>query len=189
MSIYQLRYLGLRCNLNIMPNQSGKIALILIIIMLSLGALGYYIFSQNFKTDKIIGSTQDPDSDSQTYTSKDFQMTLKVPEDYKVRDAFPILDIYKDDQVISIVRNGTNYQNIEEYLKDFDQKRKVNDSNRTREDRNDYEIIKRNIKGPDGDELRVIYLYIDNAVYIFSTSDESLYPILDQIVQSFEYKP
>lgn len=185
-----------------MLNQSGKIVLVLALFLLLLGT-GAYFFYPSFKSQKYT----DPSSSSlivnnkaseemnistdgtKDYASQDFKMTLKVPGNFEIEDSFPIFYLKNGTQMIEIIRNGTNFENLNDYLQDFDSKRSVKEVNTVEENISDYSVVSREtVDEGSGLKQKSYYLYTDNYVYIFSTSDEILYPVLDQMVQSFEYK-
>lgn len=185
-----------------MLNESGKIVLVLVLLLLLFGAV-VYLLSPSLKKQgyiektpgSLIKTVADEEANklselTKDYYSKNFKMKIASPGNFQVEDNFPIFVFSNGLKKIDIARNGTNFNTLAEYIKDFDIKRKVREVNRQEKTINNYPVLEREIAydGKDSQQ-KSIYLYIDNYVYIFSTSDESLYPILDQIVESFEYKP
>lgn len=188
-----------------MPNQSGRIVLVLILILLVAGTLFYFFFPSLKKDIDYIEqapdlTTQQPPTISQdsnessnqakTYFSENFDFNITPPIGFRIEDNFPILTLNDGTNKIEIVRNGTNFDNLERYIQDFDSKRKIQIISSQQKNINNYPVLERIIGYEDQKgQQKSIYLYVDNYVYIFTTKKDSLYPVLDQIVQSFEYKP
>lgn len=183
-----------------MPNQSGKIILVLILIVLILGAAAYFYSALFVNKDHSNASALPVISDKKSlasgrtpersYTSDSFQMAIMVPEGFNIEDDFPLFAVKEGNRRVEVVRNGTNFQNLEEYIKDFDKKRNVREVKREEKALANYPQLARELSYGDSSEVqKSIYIYVDNSVYIFSTTDKSLYHVLDQIVQSFKYEP
>jgi hypothetical protein len=91
---------------------------------------------------------------------------------------------------IRIVRNRTNFTNLEDYITDFDAKRHLIVSDLSRVSIGGYDALSRIVEFPDEKMIRkVYYIFVDYTVYIFATSSQTLYDDLDQIAQSFQYIP
>lgn len=185
-----------------MPNQSGKIVLVLVLLILVFGAAIYFFLpllkqesSEQVALSLVTPKNTSPEASLSSimhkeYFSEDFKMKVISPDGFQVIDSFPSLSFNSKDKKIEIIRNGTNFDNLEDYIEEFDAKRRVEELSREEELLENYPVIKREVIYKD-DKIKQLsyYLYVENFVYIFSTSDKSLYPVLDQIVQSFEYKP
>lgn len=178
-----------------MPSQSGKIVLVLVLLLLLIGAVIYFLIP-GFKKQEFIEQMPKSNEASESskltkdFYSKDFKIVLNIPDEFQVEDNFPRLIIKNGSKKIEVIRNGTNFSNLTEYIKDFDKKRKLKIFEEKFLKISSYPVIARELIYEDSeDKQKSVYLYTNNFVYIFSTSDEALYPVLDQIVQSFEYKP
>lgn len=185
-----------------MPNQSGRIVLVLALFLLLVGVAVYFflpVFKKEYTeqtpnpSGQPYGNFKEASKSSQPtkdYYSKNFKMKIASPSNFQVEDNFPIFVFSDGMKKIDIVRNGTNFNTLAKYIKDFDVKRKVREINMQEKTINNYPVVEREIAYDEkGSQQKSIYLYVNNYVYIFSTSDKSLYSVLDQIVQSFEYKP
>lgn len=184
-----------------MPNQSGKIILVLVLFLIVLGAATYFFipsFKQEYKeqmstyspaplvnTNKI-----DSPGEMKDYYSKDLKMSIQIPQKFNIDEKPAILKLKSGKELIEITRNITEYADLKEYLVFFDSKRNLTIQNENQIEVKSYEAMKRELKYKSSNQSEMaIFVYVDNYVYIFSTSDEALYPVLDQIVESFEYKP
>ena len=177
-----------------MKKKNSKISLTLIIIILiSFIILVYYITRQVNNYQPVSYDQPTPaktQASNQIYKSKNLKFTINVPSNFQTEDTGIVVTLFKNKEKIDIIRNGTNYSNLEDYIRYFDSKRTLNS----------YEIRKLIINGNEA-RSRVItfpqekvtqksyYIYINNSVYILSTRSQSLYSDLDQIAQSFCYEP
>jgi hypothetical protein len=187
-----------------MPNQSGKIILVLILVLLILGAGTYFslpIFKkQAYQESYVAPPVSTPQAfqeDSKSadltkgYYSKALKISFNIPEGSTVDEKHSYLIIILPNGNISMTFNGTNYENAKEYFDDLKQRNKITPLSYLEGDRKGYSYVL--ISDEDVDEKlkteKTYFVYADHGIYAFSTSDEVLYPVLDQIVQSFEYKP
>lgn len=184
-----------------MLNQSGKIVLVLILLLLVIGALVYF-FLPVFKRQEY----QEPVSTPLTspypkeaskssvlikdYYSKVLKISFKVPTNAEVSEKNSYLLITLPIGKISITFNGTNFGNIREYFNDLKKKNKITPLSYLEGDVNGYNFVMISDEelGNESKMVKTYFIYSNNRIFAFSTSDEALYPVLDQIVQSFEYK-
>lgn len=130
-------------------------------------------------------------SQPKTHRSEVLKFTITVPSQFSIKDEKirVIISNLEGDMIIS--RNGTQFDSLEEYIKDFDIKHKTTPSNEQKISVGNFSAVSRVIKypgsNPSGDKIYLVYT--GDAVYQFSTSSESLYPDLDQIAQTFKYTP
>lgn len=156
-------------------NKNSKLFIVLLLVIL-VGITIIFVFNYVIK-----GS-------SKIYHSNDLQFTIMVPFSFSVNDNSVQVDLVSSQGEISIVRNGTNYPDLKSYIVDFDSKRKLTSSNASYLSVNSDDALSRIVDYPDQKIKQKVYMiYVDNAVYIFSTDSPDLYDELDQIAKSFRY--
>ena len=158
--------------------------------MLILAAIvtgGYLTYERYFlKTEQIEESLRvtSPTPSFKSFKSSNLNLSLELPANLQVEDgSTSILISFNDSQIVA-VRNGTNYESLNDYI--TNSKSNLNNSIENRETLviNGHQSVKGNI----GKE-KLYLIYVDHAVYIISTSDTSRYNDLDQIAKSFRYTP
>lgn len=123
-----------------------------------------------------------------TYYSKSKKFTINVPNYFKITDEDMEITLEKGDSTISVTKNGTNFDNLSDYIKYFDSKRTVISSNTVFLTINGNKAISRIVEFPvQNTTQKSYYIYVDNSVFILSTSSPSLYRDLDSIARSFHY--
>lgn len=125
------------------------------------------------------------------FNSKSMHFEVNIPNNFNIKDDDTYLDLFMGDKKINITRIGTNFNSVEEYVQDFDNKRKlvvVNEIKNILDGKNVLIRIEKFDFGPI-DEQKVYYIYVPNWVYSLSTSSPVLYDDLDKIAQSFHYIP
>lgn len=187
-----------------MPNQSGKILLIIALILLFLSASAYF-FLRTFKKEDDIETNVVPSSSAskksfeaskspevtKDYYSKALKINIKVPTSSKVEEKFVDIKVSEGDGIIYITSVGTNLPNVKEYFADLKEKNKLAPKEYTELVINGRDSARVELMDPNDKSKtqRTYFIYDHDTVYAFYTSNELVYPILDQIVQSFEYKP
>ena len=175
-----------------------KILLSVLIITAVLvgGYFGYKEISQTPEGKTTPASTITPvtspgNQELKTFKSKNIQFAVQVPKNFEVQEKIAYVDLISSVGRINLSRNATNFDSIKDYLNDFDSKREVEVSNEVIINIGAYDSIKRieNFNIGPIDEQNLYFIYVDNWVYSISTSTQSLYPVLDQIAQSFRYIP
>lgn len=186
-----------------MPNQSGKVVLILILALLTLGASAYFFVpflkKQNYQEpiSPVVSDIQDPKEAPQTsgltrdYYSKALKISFKIPKDSRTEEKFVDVKVFVKNGVIAITNVGTNYSNTKEYFADLKKKNHLIPKDYQELMINGRSSVKVKLNDPnDKSKIQITYfIYDQDGIYTFYTSDEALYPVLDEIVQSFEYKP
>lgn len=126
-----------------------------------------------------------------TFQSKAMKFNIQIPKQYQIEEKPTVVNVISQNNTkISISREGTNFKNLRDYLDDLDKQNKIKVLNKTEFTFNNYETFMRTEKYGDGNaQGKTYYIFIDNSVYTLSTSTPSLYPVLDQIAQSFRYIP
>lgn len=165
-------------------NQKNLILFAIIIIFVLVGALAYS------KSD-ILNSlfvAQNESQPTKTFESKYLKFKIDLPYGFQATDETSRITINSNQGQMSITRNGTNYSKLEDYISDFDSKRKLTASEAKNVLIDGHEALYRNVEYPDQSfKQKSYYIFVGNAVYIFSTSSEAFYDELDQIAQSFKY--
>ncbi len=187
-----------------MSSQSGKIALILALLLLILGGIVYFslpVFINNDYIKQMPVYSPVPLSSSygvsnsttemKDYYSKTLRINIKVPKAAIIEEKNTITLINLPNGLISLVRTGTNYENAKDYYNDLKQKNSLSPLSYREGEINEYDyVITTDVESDNESKTNKTYfVYSENRVFAFSSSDESLYPVLDQIVESFEYKP
>lgn len=162
--------------------------LLIIAIALIVGVVLFYT--------KIAGSTSFPPSQvtekqTKTFQSENLKFSLNLPAGFTAKDEPSRITIDSDKGKIYVNRNGTQHEDLDNYLKEFDQQTKLNITADEKLTINNYQARSRIFKNTDvtkGQE-KIYFIYADNFVYKISTTSESLFDDLDQIAQSFQYTP
>jgi len=167
--------------------------LIIIIVFIFLFGIVIYLATNTNKTYEPQTSTGIASrSDAGNFKSKDLKFTITIPSLYTVKEGQTYVEVLLNGVIaFDIVRNGTNFESLDTYLKDFDIKKQltiVTDEKTLTI--NGHQSVSR-IETNTGSKIKqkLYYIYVDNWVYSVSTSSPSLFPDLDQIAQSFRYTP
>lgn len=186
-----------------MPNQSGKIILVLILILLILGGAFYFILpvfkkeyteqipSPSLQPSENLEKSSKPSSLTRDYYSKNLKISLKVPENARIEEKFTDIIVSFEGGKVFQTRVGTNFSSAKEYFSDLKKKNNLSPKTYGETTINGRDVVLAILSDPNNKEKdqKTYFIYDNDAIYTFYTSDEALYPILDQIVQSFEYKP
>ena len=110
--------------------------------------------------------------------------TIQIPEAYLATERMGGAILSEANREISIGRNSTNFERLEEFIKDSE----GTSYDRLKEKKN------LNINGLESmsgfiDNEKIYFIYSEYNVYLLSTKDKTLYSDLDQIAQSFKYTP
>jgi len=153
--------------------------------------------SQNNRLNQTSGLTPTgmpsvmPSQTLKTFKSSNvMDFTVSYPSKFKVVDNIDEVDFNVNGDQISIVRNNTNYNTLDEYIKDFDSKRKLTVLDHSQLSIGGLDSVLRVVYFPEEKiKQKSYYIFVDSSAYIISTKVESLYSDLDQIAQSFRYTP
>ena len=117
-------------------------------------------------------------------SSEIMKFSIVVPYRYEVLEKFGSVTINTKDGKILVGRNGTNFDNLRDYIKNS----RNNLENTLFE--TEYLVINglEGMSGKIGIE-KIYFIYAENMVYIISTSSSALFEDLDKIAQSFRYAP
>ena len=166
--------------------------LTIIIVFIFLFGIVIYLVTNANKTYAPQTNMATNGGKTENFQSKDLRFSIQTPQNFQIKASNTGVDIIHADTSIEIVRNGTSFPTLSEYITDFDSKRNIKTKEMANVNINGYESIKRyeeRIVGGVVKNSKVYYIWIDYAVYILSTDSEDLFPALDQIAQSFHYAP
>lgn len=155
---------------------------------------GYFMLSKN-GIPNITPKTLQVSSPSPTPQFKTFKsssvmkFTIDVPSNFSVEENLGRVKITAPDGQIFIDRNGTNFNNLKDYLKDLDMKNKTQILENKTTNINGYDATIRSLKFSSGENQKTFVIFANNWIYNIFTNSENLYSTLDQIAQSFRYTP
>lgn len=116
------------------------------------------------------------------------KLTISYPSHYQAKERFNRLTFEDNQDRINININGTNFDSLQGFLNDLDEKNKVSIKSYSNLTIDDYRAIAR--QEIIGKSIpKIYYIYVDYSVYTLSTSSPALYDDLDQIAKSFKYAP
>lgn len=162
-----------------MKQKSNVLFLVIVIAALAIGAVIYYK-----------SSSSQPESTKSAEQTKTFQsssvmkFTIELPINYKANEKFGSVTINTDTRQILIGQNGTNFNNLQDYIKNSRNNLDTRLTNRKNLKINGLDAT----FGFIGEE-RIYLIYAENTVYSISTKSSSLFDDLDQIAQTFRYTP
>ena len=166
-------------------NKRGNIFIILAIIAtLAFGATYYYNLSvskqnTNFKTKESF----------KTYSSQSMGINIDVNQKFTINDQSSRILLSNTDGEVIISRAGTQFNDLDSYLKDFDLKNHTQILSEEDLKIDSLHTKKRKVS-IDGNLNESYYkIFTGTRVYTLSTSSEALYDDLDQIAKSFKYIP
>ncbi len=147
--------------------------------------LGYYILPRNQIT-KVDNSATNSQELTRSYTSKLLKITIDVPVNYSVEEKFGTITLKEKNGKREIVlsRAGTNYNSLEGYLNDLNQKNNLIIKEKEKLVINNHEAVKEKI----GEET-YYSIYANSWVFSIKTEFKELFSDLDQIAHSFRYTP
>jgi len=167
----------------------------LIILIVAALAVGVILFLKGDKTSLPSQSrpnaTIDTRERTKIFQSKLLKLNIAVPTAFNVKDEGIRLLISNPDGMIILSRNGTQFNLLDDYIKDFDIKHKTQVLNEKMLTINSHPSFSRIIKYPGSTPVgdKIYFIYVGDAVYHISTSSPTLFDDLDQIAQSFRYTP
>jgi len=124
------------------------------------------------------------------YKSDILDFTVRVPNNFSVQEKSSSVEIISSGGSLYVDRNGTNFENLKDYINDLDRR---NNKSKISVERSliidGYEGQVRLINGDSGDFQKEYMIFVDGIVYVIFTNKEPLFNDLDQIAQSFRYTP
>ena len=149
-----------------------------VLVIVAIFAVLILIFAYFFKVGQ-----------NEIYTSDTMQIVFVVPQGLEVSERFGSVKLEKDNSLILLDRNGTNFSNVDEYLQDLSVENGFKLKKQEKLKIDNMDAVRGEIEhpsSPNEDNLSY-FIYVNNRVYTLSTSSESLYDDLDQIAKSFKY--
>lgn len=170
--------------------KNNKKIIYLIIVAIAIFAIVLFFKLSAPQTENNTTSTF-RDSQNKIISSKFMNFTINVVNDYIINEDQTFIDLVSKNGKINISRISTNFLTIEDYLSDFDQKRKITVDSQEQLSIDSYNAIGRIeiFNGGPISQQKVYFIYVSNWVYALSTSSPELYGDLDQIARSFKYTP
>ena len=168
-------------NTNIKTNHGF---IILIAFILLFGIILYAATNVN-KTYTPQTNTLINTSDTKTYSSESMKFSVGVPTKFKVNEKFFRVTLASNEGNIYIEKNGTNFDNIDDYVNELDTKNNSVTLDKERLSINSFPTI----SGMVGNQ-KYYFIYADNwTIFTLFSNSSSLFPVLDQIASSFRYTP
>lgn len=177
-------------NTNIKTNHGF---IILIAFILLFGAVVYLIADKNKSYSPQTNSIANTEEKTKIFRSSNvMKFSITVPASYKVEEKFASVTITAPQGNIQISKNGTNYDNIEQYIENLTEINKLSITDIKSLYINDIQgisgIIEHPLSGLPSE--KAYFLYPESwTVFSLSTSSPALFPVLDQIASSFRYTP
>ena len=159
----------------------------IVIILVFAGAIFMVVSSGNPYKD----TSSNQQSSNQTYKSKAMKFSINVPSKFHTLDQEDKTTLSDTNgNQINIIRNGTQFKNLSDYITNFDERRKLTPTETRKLSIDGNEAMSRIATFPEENvTYKSYYIYAYNWVYVISTSSEELFGDLDKIAQSFKYTP
>lgn len=165
-----------------------------ILIILGIIALVFVFFTffvMNQRSSTSFDYSQNPDviTDYFLYTNEEMSFSVNIPNKFLITESFGLVTIKipESEESIFIDYSGTNYDTVDKYLTDLEERNNSNVISSKTLTINGSEVAERLVKISQN-ETHKIYIHVKNyEVITMSTSSPSLYSDLDQIAQSFKY--
>src|SRR3989344_6308603 len=111
------------------------------------------------------------------YRSKNLKFLIRIHKEFQVEEKFTRIVLSNSIGEIVISRNGTNFDNLENYLQDLHQKNRVEFIDKETFIVNGLNSVSGKIKSLNASrQFELIYfVYVDNWVHVFSTSSDTLF--------------
>ncbi|MCL4390237.1 MAG: hypothetical protein M1484_02810 [Patescibacteria group bacterium] len=161
---------------------------LLIVIIFALGLGAFYLSRQQATPSPAAPATTNQQP-TKTFQSKSLKFSVDIPQGFTAKENFTQLAISSSQGEILITRFGTNFSDVNAYIDDLFAKNKTQTLNKKTLQIDGLQWQSRVISypgGPASGEYNY-YVYVGNAVFDFSTSSPSLYPVLDQMVRTFKF--
>src|SRR3989344_4274171 len=156
--------------------------LILIVLIIGVIIVGYYLLAkpQN-QTTAPIPSPSISTAQPEVYTSDLFKLKIVIPIDFNAEEKFNTITLKKENQEIRINRNGTNYSNLPDYIKDLSKKNKLSIEEINVEEKNGNQLVTTQYFTEPNKERKTIFIYKDYFVYSISSDTPGLFNEIDEI--------
>lgn len=162
-----------------------------VIIFVALIIVVYLIAPANLQkfTNNKIEYSRNGINQTTSFESKYLEFSVNLPVGFQAVDETSRITINSNDGQIYVARNGTQFNDLESYLENFDQQTNLNVINESKYSVDGNDAVSRIFENTDvsGSQEKIFFIFINNSVYKISTTEESLFDDLDQIAQSFKY--
>lgn len=166
-----------------------RLLLPIIIVCILIG--GYFLANAlKQKISRTQTTTSSPSSQElKTFQSKIMKFSINTPIKFDSVENLGRATISSPEGKLYIDRNATNFDNLDDYLKDLNNRNKAEILTEEKKTVSDYQASSRSVRFSTGEVQKEIVIFADGWIYNFFTNEESLYDDLDQIAQSFRYIP
>ncbi len=181
-----------------MIGHSGRIALIVIFLVVTLVS---YIFlfvvkqspSEYSLNSPVKSESSPPVSESfdNRYHARISKINFWIPDDAKINEKFRSISIDTRGGTIISDFNGTNFENVKDHYASLKGRNRITPLTYREGTTGKYDyVVTTDEYANDPEKIEKIYfIYADYGIYTFSTYDQELFPVLDRIIESFEYEP
>lgn len=168
------------------PPKPVFIVFVLLVILILVSLLGQSYFKRSKSGDFTSFVTPTLNEQAKIFRSSDvMDFEIKVPINYEVSEKMGSVTVLSENnEIILIGRNGTNFDNLEDYIELSRNNLKNRVTNQNRLTINGLNTVSGFIE-----KEKVYFIYTPYFVYILSTKNPNLYSTLDQIAKSFRYTP
>lgn len=164
---------------------------ILHLLILLIVGLASIIFLQTIISNSKDKKVEITSSTVKKYIFSNLNFSVEVPEGFKAQDTGITVIFSGMNGKIEVARNGTQFNTLDDYLLNSDNKSNIIVQEERVEKISNYETVQR-IEG-QGDKskpkYKIYFIFVRSFVYTLSTDSEALYDDLDQIARSFRYTP
>jgi len=170
-----------------MKKSAQKVNTFLIILICTAIIIGAVVFITNgFQKNTDLNTPSPTPTTTKFQSSSALKFSVDVPNGLKAVDNNGYVQVTNGKAEILIIRNGSFFNNIKEYLSDLEKKNGFILSRKADVPINKGEAV----TGYIGSEKNYFIMPERSyAVYVFSTKSPQLYQALDQIAKSFRYTP
>lgn len=168
--------------------QKGNILIILVVItaVMVAGLIYYKTNSTKLAPPSEPSPKISTNSAEQTkiFQASSLKFTIELPVGYQAAEKLESVKITTKTGEILIGKNGTNFNNLDDYIKNSRNNITTRLTNRKELKINGLDAISGFIDGE-----KIYFIYVENTVYLISTNTSPLFNDLDQIAKSFRYTP
>lgn len=167
----------------IKKGNSFTFLLIVLVGLLAILLIAVYfdkVSNNSYNQSQVISNS----NEAKMYKSKDLKISITVPFNFEIVENLGSLMLRTKDENISIGQNGTNFNNLTDYIlysRNNLQSRML--------DRRELTINGLEAASGNVDNEKLYLIYTDYNVYHISTTSQELFDDLDKIAQSFKYTP
>lgn len=125
------------------------------------------------------------------YYSNDVDATVTIPSNWKAVEVITFVSFLTPEGKIELRRNPTNFNTLEEYIRENDSKRGIKGEQERQLTVAEYPAVQRmeEFKGVSASRQKIYYLFVNKWIYTVYSNDQALFDDLDKIAYSFKYTP